>query len=468
MLKKSEKIVGALLAICCIIFSIGLFMLNILPTKLLALVIVAIVIIVGIVLYILLGKKGHKRKIVALILAILLMIGLVIGSSYIFKTISFMDGILTESIETHSFYVVVKSDSKYMELADIKGMDVSVMDINDEIYHDAWKKLESAVDVVNKNKYKTFQELANALLDGKTEVIFINSVFYDLAIEEVEGFNSDTVRILSTIDTEKALESINRKIDVTKDPFSIYISGIDTTGSISNVSRSDVNMVVTVNPVTKEILLTSIPRDYYVVLAGKGAYDKLTHSGIYGINETVSTVENLLDTDIDYYVKVNFTTVVKLVDALGGITVNSDYSFSIGSYNFVAGENYLNGEEALAFARERYSFESGDRQRVRNQQAVIAGILQKATSSTSILSGYNDILSSLEYNIETNFSSKEITSLVKMQLDNMSPWTIDRYSLNGSGDLTPVYSMPNSNVYVMVPDQSTVDGAKAKINEIFQ
>ena len=467
MLNKSEKIVGALLAICCIIFGIGLFMLNILPTKLLALVIATIVIIVGIVLYILLGKKGHKRKIVALILAIILMIGLILGSSYIFKTISFMDGILTKSIETHSFYVVVKADSNYMELADIKGMEVSAMDIDDEIYNDAWQKLASAIDV-KKNEYKTFQELANALLDGKTEVIFINSVFYDLAIEEVEGFNSDTVRILSTVDTEKALESINRKIDVTKDPFSIYISGIDTTGSISNVSRSDVNMVVTVNPVTKEILLTSIPRDYYVVLAGKGAYDKLTHSGIYGINETVSTVENLLDTDIDYYVKVNFTTVVKLVDALGGIRVNSDYSFSTGSYNFVAGENYLNGEEALAFSRARYAFSSGDRQRVKNQQAVITGILQKATSSTSILSSYNDILSSLEYNIETNFSSKEITSLIKMQLDNMSPWNIDRYSLNGSGNLTPVYSMPNSYVYVMVPDQSTVDRAKAKINEICQ
>ena len=467
MFKKIEKIVGALLAICCIIFSIGLFMLNILPTKLLALVITAIVIVVGIVLYILLGKKGHKRKIVALILAILLIIGLVVGSSYIFKTISFMDGILTESIETHSFYVVVKADSNYMELADIKGMEVSAMDVDDEIYNDAWQKLASAIDV-KKNEYKTFQELANALLDGKTEVIFINSVFYELAEEEVEGFNSNTVRILSTVDTEKALESINRKIDVTKDPFSIYISGIDTTGSISNVSRSDVNMVVTVNPVTKEILLTSIPRDYYVVLAGKGAYDKLTHSGIYGINETVSTVENLLDTDIDYYVKVNFTTVVKLVDALGGIRVNSDYSFSTGSYNFVAGENYLNGEEALAFSRARYAFSSGDRQRVKNQQAVITGILQKATSSTSILSGYNDILSSLEYNIETNFSSKEITSLVKMQLDNMSSWSIERYSLNGSGNSTPVYSMPNSYVYVMVPDQSTVDGAKAKINEICQ
>ena len=232
-------------------------------------------------------------------------------------------------------------------------------------------------------------------------------------------------------------------------------------------------MVMTVNPQTKTILLTSIPRDYYVDLATKGAKDKLTHSGLYGIDETTATVEDLLGIDINYYVKVNFTTVVKLVDTLGGITVNSDYSFSAKgldgqTYSFTAGENYLSGEAALAFSRERYSFAEGDNQRVKNQQAVITGIINKCTSSSTVLTNYNGILNSLEDNIQTNMTQSEISSLVRMQLGDMTGWTIQRCSLTGSGMMTPVYSIPNYSVYVMVPDQTSVEAAKAKIGEVMR
>ena len=168
---------------------------------------------------------------------------------------------------------------------------------------------------------------------------------------------------------------------ISKGKFSIYISGIDTSGNISNVSRSDSNTVVTVNTETHQVLLTSIPRDYYVTLHSKNAKDKLTHSGIYGIAETVNTVEDLLDTDINYYVRVNFTTVIKLVDTLGGIDVNSDYAFTSGEFNFVKGMNHMNGKQALAFSRERHAFKDGDNQRIKNQQKVIEAIINKVLNS---------------------------------------------------------------------------------------
>ena len=310
--------------------------------------------------------------------------------------------------------------------------------------------------------------LANSLVKDEYKVIFLNSAYYDMALEEVEGFTAESVRILEEIQVEAKISEKTKKVDVTKDSFNVYISGIDTSGPIGNISRTDVNMIMTVNPNTKTILLTSIPRDYYVELATKGQMDKLTHSGLYGIDETTKTVENLFGIDINYYAKVNFTTVVKLVDVLGGITVNSDYAFTsrVGGYNFVAGPNQLNGEQALAFARERYSFTSGDNQRVKNQQAVIAAIINKVTGSSAILTKYNSILNSVEDNLQTSMSQKDITSLVKMQLGDMSGWNINQQSVTGTGKSTPVYSMPNSYVYVMEPDMSTVESATTAIKAV--
>lgn len=194
--------------------------------------------------------------------------------------------------------------------------------------------------------------------------------------------------------------------------------------------------------------------------------DKLTHSGIYGIDETTATVGKLLDTDIDYYLKVNFSTVTDLVDELGGITVNSDYAFSTVGFDFVEGENFLNGKQALAFSRERYSFSDGDNQRIRNQQAVIVGIINKCAGSPSILTNYTGILGAVKDSMQTSMSQKEIKSLVKMQIGDMRKWTIIRQSVTGDGLMTPVYSMPNTSVYVMVPDKESVESAKIQIDEV--
>ena len=467
-------ILAGLYTIIAAAFLINVFRLNILPGTYFAAVAAVVVIISAIIIKSLVAGKAEKAgKKVAAVIAVILMLLMGVGTWYVAGMVDFVDEISQEKSTSVNYHVVVKMESSYEEIADLKGKTAGVMGGDDSQDKRARAQLEEQVkiEITEKNDYL---ELAQGLLDGEFDAILINAGLYEMALEDVDGFTEETVRILGTIETDQAeaektdveTKKSRKKPDVTSDTFSVYISGIDTTGSISNVSRSDVNMVVTVNPKTKKILLTSIPRDYHVVLASKGAYDKLTHSGIYGVNETVSTVENLLDMNIDYYVKVNFTTVTKLVDALGGITVNSEYSFRAGGFDFNAGLNELNGKQALAFARERYSFAYGDNQRLRNQQAVITGIINKATGSTAILTSYNELLNALKENMDTNFTSKEITSLVKMQLSDMSSWTIETCSLSGYGNMTSVYSMPSSIVYVMEPNMDSVNAAKAKISEM--
>ena len=216
--------------------------------------------------------------------------------------------------------------------------------------------------------------------------------------ESIENFEND-VRILDTISIKIESNVKVKDADVTKESFNIYISGNDIYGNILSVSRSDVNIIATVNPNTHKILLTTVPRDFYVQLHGTSGYrDKLTHAGVYGIDMSVSTMEDLLDLDINYYMRVNFTSLMKLVDAIGGVDVESDYSFRAASgESFVKGINHMNGKQALAFSRERKAFSDGDRQRGKNQQKVIIAILNKTLSSTTLITSYTDILDFLNH-----------------------------------------------------------------------
>ena len=452
-----NKFIAVVYLAVTIFFVITLVRLNILPTVYLA----AIIAVLALVSFILIK---FIKKTVSAIIAVLLIALLAFASFNMASTLDFFVNISDEK-QVQNFYVVVMADSEYEEIVDIDGETVGIMTRGGRAYTDAQDKLSEKVDVVFEEA-DNYDVLAQSLINGKYEVIFINSAYYEMALEYVDGFSKDSTRILEESTGLDEMKSDKKAVNVTKDSFNMYISGIDTSGSIGNISRSDVNMIVTVNPSDRTILLTSIPRDYYVELGTIGQLDKLTHSGLYGINETTATIEKLFGVDINYYAKVNFTTVVNLVDALGGITVDSDYSFYGGGYYFNAGENYLNGDQALAFARERYSFTEGDRQRVKNQQAVITGVINKVTGSTAILTNYNSILNSVENNFQTNLTQKDMTSLVKMQLKDMGGWTIIQQSVNGSGYMTPVYSMPHVNVYVMQPDESTVLAATEKIKEV--
>lgn len=256
-------------------------------------------------------------------------------------------------------------------------------------------------------------------------------------------------------------------VDVTNRPFNIYISGMDTTGKITEEARSDVNMIITVNPKTHKVLMTSIPRDYLVELQN-GEKDKLTHTGLMGIDETTSDVEDLLGIKINYYVKVNYNTLKDLVNSIGGITINSDKAFIsyIGKYRFVEGENQLDGAKALAYARERHAYSDGDNHRVRNQQEVLKAIVKKLTGSTTLLTRYNKILKYLAPTMEMNLTRAEVKALVKFQLGKNPKWKFESNSLEGFDAFSTVYSAGNQQLYVMKPDEESIKKARQKIKEI--
>ena len=256
-------------------------------------------------------------------------------------------------------------------------------------------------------------------------------------------------------------------VDVTSKPFNIYISGMDTTGKITEEARSDVNMIITVNPKTHKVRMTSIPRDYLVELQS-GEKDKLTHTGLMGIDETTSDVEDLLGIKINYYVKVNYNTLKDLVNSIGGITINSDKAFIsyIGKYRFVEGENQLDGGKALAYARERRAYSDGDNHRVRNQQEVLKAIVKKLTGSTTLLTRYNKILKYLAPTMEMNLTRAEVKALVKFQLGKNPKWKFESNSLEGFDAFSTVYSAGNQQLYVMKPDEESIKKARQKIKEI--
>ena len=447
-----------------IIFYVSVLRLNLLPDTY-----VTIFTIAEIIFTLLIGvglAKTHKTKklnIFCLIIALLVSGVYLYVANYANATTDFLGSMFTELQETDEYYVVVRTDSSYDSINDIEGETVYQFQVKDDIQADLTSKVDVTFDTQD-----GLTDLGNNLLNKEIDVIFVGASQYSMLSEEIENFKDNTKIIYTAthkVESTATVSSANSKYTVDKGSFNVYISGIDTSGSISNVSRSDANIIATVNTNTHEILLTSIPRDYYVTLHSKGAKDKLTHSGIYGINETVTTVEDLLDIDINYYVRVNFTTVIKLVDTLGGIQVYSDYDFSAQGYHFSKGYNTLNGAEALAFSRERHSFASGDNQRVKNQQAVIEAIIDKVISP-DLLTKYTSILDSLEGSFQTNIEQDEISNLVKDQLSNMKSWTVKSNALTGTGSYGPTYSMGSTRLYIMLPNESSVAEAKEKINDV--
>jgi len=264
----------------------------------------------------------------------------------------------------------------------------------------------------------------------------------------------------------------DKHVDVTGESFNVLVSGIDVTGDINEtVSRSDVNMVVTINPRTREVLLTSIPRDYYVELPSYGAMDKLTHTGIYGAEETIGAVEELLDIEINYYAKVNYSTITGLVDAIGGIDIVSPYSFDTHGmgvyYHFEEGEIHLDGSQALAYCRERQSWIDGDMKRNENQQLILEAVIKKLTRGPVILFKYASILDAVKGTVETDMGKGDMTDLVKMQLKDMRSWDISKQALKGEPDFADCYSLGDSASVVMGSEDSiyTAKNAIADVAE---
>ena len=308
--------------------------------------------------------------------------------------------------------------------------------------------------------------------DIKDSIISLSNdeeMMANLLDTELKDMHFEIKELYTFTITIKKVETV-KVVDVINTPFNIYIAGGDAYGDIGNVTNTDVNMIATVDPVNKKILLTSIPRDYYVNLPsfGEDAYDKLTHAGYYGIEESILAVEKLLDIEINYYVKVNFSTIEGVIDAIGGVDVYSDYAFQADVhpyyYQFKKGNNHLNGSQALSFARERKSFSDGDVQRVKNQQKVLEAIINKVTKSTAIITSYSEILDSVSTSFSTNLDSKSISRLVKMQLNDMKMWNIESQNLTGTDYYTEnTYTFPGTELYVMNRKEDSVTTAIEKI-----
>nr|AKE80129.1 integral membrane regulatory protein Wzg [Streptococcus suis] len=304
-----------------------------------------------------------------------------------------------------------------------------------------------------------------SMLNGESQAMVFNGVFTNILENEDPDFSSKVKKIYSfkvTQTVETATEQVSG------DSFNIYISGIDTYGPISSVSRSDVNIIMTVNRATHKILLTTTPRDSYVAIAdgGQNQYDKLTHAGIYGVNASVHTLENLYGIDISNYIRLNFTSFLQLIDLVGGIDVENTQEFTSGGYNFPVGTVHLDAEQALIFVRERYSLANGDNDRGQNQEKVIAALIKKLSSPDN-LANYQAILTGLEGSIQTDLSLETIVGLVNTQLESGTQFTVESQALTGTGrsDLSS-YAMPGTQLYMMEINQDSLEQAKAAIQSV--
>lgn len=310
-----------------------------------------------------------------------------------------------------------------------------------------------------------------SLTSGEAKAIVLNSVFEDTIRGEDPDYASKIKKIY-TYKISKKIDTAIGKQDPNAEVFNIYVSGIDTYGPISSVSRSDVNIIMTVNRKTKKVLLTTTPRDAYVPIADGGLNqpDKLTHAGIYGVDASVHTLENLYGIDLNYYVRLNFTSFLKLIDLLGGIDIENDQEFTSlhGNYHFPVGKIHLNSDQALGFVRERYSLNGGDNDRGKNQEKVIAAVIKKLTS-TDALKNYNAILSGLQDSVQTDMSLETMMNLINTQLESGGSYNVTSQALTGTGNTgLPSYAMPEANLYMMEIDQNSLAAAKAAIQAVME
>lgn len=469
---KTKKVINIISSIIYFIFffislllTINIFKLNMLPFKIIFLIFTFGTICILIFGFLCLHKKiKWKIKIVSDVILLLLSLILFFANHYIDRTIAFFKDITGSNYEVENYYVLVLKESELSNEKDLLDKKVG--------YVEKLGNNDKALDELKKNvvfesvNNKSIFDLGNALLNNKVVAILLADYHKAILDEQIEDFDSK-VKIIYQFSIKKETKVESNSVDVTKDSFNIFLSGIDTYGEIDSIARSDVNMIITINPITKQVLLTSIPRDYYVELSCYNAKDKLTHAGMYGVDCSIGTIENLFDIDINYYVRVNFSSLIKLVDVLGGVEVYSDYTFNTYGYQFNKGYNYVNGEYALAFSRARKNFIDGDRQRVKNQQAVITAIANKAMSP-AILNKYTSILNALKDSFQTNMGMSDIQELAKFQIDKMPKWNIASISVNGSDSENYTYSYGTQKLYVMEPDVSTVNYAIETINKVMK
>ncbi len=416
--------------------------------------------------------KSKKHAITAKILVGAMAVVLIIGTVHSYTAIKAFNAISSIDIQLDNMVVVVRNDDEAEDIfaaADyvygVQGtIDTEELDGLNGYVATMVEEIEVAIeDTIEVIEYETLNDQIEALENGAVDAIIYNDAYTVIIEDENEDF-SDTVKVIFEygIEVEKVVDEDLANIETSSQVFSVYISGIDTYGSISNTSRSDVNIIAVINPTTEQILLVSTPRDYYVELEGLSgdSEDKLTHAGVYGVDVSVATLEELYDMDIDFYARVNFTSLIKMIDALGGITVYSQQSFWTTeddgvTYYISEGYNDLSGIETLYFARERYKLWNGDYQRGENHEEIIKAMIEKATSP-AIITGAYEILESVADNLDTSMSMSQIQELIKMQIDEDIDWEIIMVSAEGTDGSAMCYSYAGGELSVVFPDEDSV------------
>ena len=423
------------------------------------------------------GKIALWRRIVAILFAVLVICGSVVAAymaSTVKKTVENVSG-ADITANSRNVYVLVLSDDPAQTLADTAGYRFGVIE-NYDIEHtqQAIHAVEAANgETVTPNYYPSASAMGAALYSKEVNALIVSGVSISFLIEEENyGDFMERVRVLHTqpfTEEETPEQTIPEAQveDVITKPFVVYISGSDTRSDKLAVSLSDVNILATVNPQTKQILLLNTPRDYFVPNpAGNGALDKLTHCGKYGVNYSIQALENLYGIKVDYYGRINFTGFEAFIDAIGGINFYSDVAFTARDTSIKAGDNYLTGAQALDVSRERYHVKGGDNGRGKNQMKLIEAVVKKVSTSSTIISNYGQILNSLVGMFETSFQAEEISALVKMQLSDMATWDIQSYAVVGKGGSEITYSYPGQQLSVMWPDEKAVAHGSALVQKV--
>ena len=426
-------------------------------------------------------RRNKAGKLIMGIVSLLLSGAMLYGVVAVNSVQSALSKIVGKMTETEITEVRVMNDNPATSMGDTKGYTFGyIADADTKNTQSILDEISKSFGTIKSKGYDSMTALADALYDDEVDAILINQGYVDLLTEK-DGYTDfrDQTRVLYTYTTTHEVDPIVPNTSITKEPFVVYCSGIDArVDDISAKSRSDVNILAVVNPTTKQILLVNTPRDYYLPLARNGELDKLTHAGLYGIDESMKVLGNLYGVQADYYVRVNFAGLVKIVDALGGVDIESDANFTCvpmetpdgngdytyQKYSFTKGINHVNGSQALAFARERKDFADGDNRRGQHQMTVIKAIVNKACSS-AVLTKYQELLKAASDAFITNMPYADISSLVQMQLGDMADWNITTYAVSGEGSTEYCYAL-GDKAWVMIKDSSKVNTAKNMIQQV--
>jgi len=458
-----------LYAILALVLLFTMFNYNFLSFRFLNIIItIGLLVVLAISIFLQKSKKSPLVTTVVLVIFSLVSLVGIFGFKQMIDITNRMNQTAAFSEVEMSIVVPKESDIKDVSQLTSVQAPTKVDKNNIETLMSALKK-DKKVDVKVED-VASYQEAYDNLKSGKSKAMVLSGSYASL-LESVDSNYASNLKTIYTYKIKKKNSNSAKQVD--SKVFNIYISGIDTYGSISTVSRSDVNIIMTVNMNTHKILLTTTPRDAYVKIPGGGAdqYDKLTHAGIYGVETSEQTLENLYGIKIDYYARINFTSFLKLIDQLGGVTVHNDQAFTSlhGKFDFPVGDIQMNSEQALGFVRERYSLDGGDNDRGKNQEKVISAIVNKLASLKSV-SNFTSIVNNLQDSVQTNMSLDTINALANTQLDSGSKFTVTSQAVTGTGSTGQLtsYAMPNSSLFMMKLDDSSVASASQAIKNLME